>query len=327
MILKPEHREATSRAPTLSVLICTRNRADKLKRAVDSVLANSFTDFELIVVDQSTDGKSKELLATLDDSRLRYIPTNTVGVAKSRNVAARSSRAEIVVYTDDDCVCDREWLASIYAEFAADPTVLGVYGRVIPYGKHDGMICPCINESTERLVLEGPAIPHLCLGGGNNMSFRKSVFRKAGLFLESLGPGTRLNHAEDTEFSFRVLWHRCKIVYSPVPVVQHDKWLDGPGLAELNKGAVRGLGLVFLAYALRFDRLAFVQLLKTAYYLLNDKMAIGSVAVGLRYFTEGLALGPLYRLKRPPRLLDRSPGADRKASNIGFLPVEPRFPI
>ncbi|MEA2809889.1 MAG: hypothetical protein QOJ17_4030, partial [Rhodospirillaceae bacterium] len=55
MILKPEHREATSRAPTLSVLICTRNRADKLKRAVDSVLANSFTDFELIVVDQSTD--------------------------------------------------------------------------------------------------------------------------------------------------------------------------------------------------------------------------------------------------------------------------------
>jgi len=50
-------------------------------------------------------------------------------------------------------------------------------------------------------------------------------------------------------------------------------------------------------------------------------MAIGSVAVGLRYFTEGLALGPLYRLKRPPRLLDRSPGADRKASNIGFLPV------
>jgi len=96
---------------------------------------------------------------------------------------------------------------------------------------------------------------------------------------------------------------------------------------ELNKGAMRGLGLVFLAYALRFDRVAFVQLLKTAYYLLNDRMAIGSVTVGLGYFTEGLALGPLYRLKRPPRLLDRSPGADRKALTIGFLPVEPRLPI
>jgi glycosyltransferase involved in cell wall biosynthesis len=57
MTSEAEHCGATSRAPTLSVLICTRNRADKLKRAVDSVLANSFTDFELIVVDQSTDGK------------------------------------------------------------------------------------------------------------------------------------------------------------------------------------------------------------------------------------------------------------------------------
>jgi glycosyltransferase involved in cell wall biosynthesis len=83
-----------SEPPILSVAICTRIRADKLKRAVDSVLANSFADFELFVVDQSTDGKTAAALAmTVDDSRLRYIPTNTVGVAKSRNIAARESRA------------------------------------------------------------------------------------------------------------------------------------------------------------------------------------------------------------------------------------------
>src|ERR671913_2186843 len=94
--------------PILSVLICTRNRADKLKRAVDSVLANSFTDYELIVVDQSTDGRTAAALATIDDDRLRYIHTDTVGVAKSRNIAVCESRAEIVVYTDDDCVCHGE---------------------------------------------------------------------------------------------------------------------------------------------------------------------------------------------------------------------------
>ena len=146
MASQPEHREAAFKTPTLSVLICTRNRPDKLKRAVDSVLSNSFTDFELIVVDQSTDEKSKELLATLGDKRLQYIPTNTIGLSISRNIAVRCSRAEIVVYTDDDCICDREWLGSIDAEFAADPTVQAVYGRVIPYGRHEGMICPCINE-------------------------------------------------------------------------------------------------------------------------------------------------------------------------------------
>jgi glycosyltransferase involved in cell wall biosynthesis len=285
--------------PILSVLICTRNRADKLKRAVDSVLANSFTDYELIVVDQSTDGRTAAALATIDDDRLRYIHTETVGVARSRNIAVRESRAEIVVYTDDDCVCDREWLASIDAEFQNDPNVEAVYGRVIPFGDHKGMICPCINESTERLVLEGPAIPAIALGGGNNMAFRKNVFRKVGLFHESLGPGTRLNHAEDTEFSFRVLFNRCRVVYSPVPLVQHDKWLDRAGFADLMKGAIRGVALVFFAYSLRLDRVSFVYLGKTAYWLLRDRLAIGSVATGLRYFCEGLALGPIYRLKRP----------------------------
>ncbi|MGD9885466.1 MAG: glycosyltransferase family A protein, partial [Reyranella sp.] len=41
------------------MLICTRNRPLKLRRAVESVLANTFTDFELIVVDQSTDGATR----------------------------------------------------------------------------------------------------------------------------------------------------------------------------------------------------------------------------------------------------------------------------
>jgi GT2 family glycosyltransferase len=151
-------------------------------------------------------------------------------------------------------------------------------------------------------VLEGPAIPHIALGGGNNMSFKKEVFRRVGLFIESLGPGTWLNHAEDTEFSYRVLWSRCKIVYSPAPLVRHDKWLDQAQFAELMKGAMRGLALVFLKFSLRRDKLAFTQLLRTGYYLSRNRMAIGSISVGLAYFATGLLLGPVYFFIRPPRL-------------------------
>src|SRR5258708_5678237 len=141
--------------PALSVLVCTRNRAAKLKRAVESILANTFTDYELIVVDQSTDRATEEALATIDDKRLRYIPTpDAVGVAISRNVAVRTSLSDTVVFTDDDCICDRNWLAAIVAEYAADPAALGVFGRVIPYGPpREDMICPATNESMQRLVL------------------------------------------------------------------------------------------------------------------------------------------------------------------------------
>ena len=100
-------------SPELSVLICTRNRPEKLRRAVASVLANSVSNFELIVVDQSTDQLSAEVMASFGDGRIRYLRTPTVGLAISRNIAIRAARADTLVFTDDDCVCDREWLAAI----------------------------------------------------------------------------------------------------------------------------------------------------------------------------------------------------------------------
>jgi glycosyltransferase involved in cell wall biosynthesis len=299
--------------PALSVLICTRNRAQKARRAVDSVLANSFGDFELIVVDQSSDRSTQHALANVHDRRLRYIRTDTIGVAISRNIAVRAARADTVVFTDDDCVCDREWLASIRAEYVAEPAALGVYGRVIPYGKRgqagwdcvnesDGLFCPAINESTSRIVLDGPAIPHLAVGGGNNMSFRKEAFHKVGLFIESLGPGSAIGTGEDTEFTYRLLWYRCRLVYSPVPLVEHDNWLDRAQFTGMMVVAMRVQAAVFLSYALRFDRLAITHLLRTVWYLARNRMGIGSAGLGLAYFASGLASGLKFRLIRPPTL-------------------------
>ena len=299
--------------PTLSVLIPTRNRSQKARRAVDSVLANSFGDFELVVVDQSTDRLTQEALSSIHDRRLRYIATDTVGAAISRNIAIRAARADTVVFTDDDCVCERDWLTSILAEYAAEPTALGVFGRVVPYGnpgsvkwgtigQSGDMFCPAVHASMERAVFEAPAIPHLALGGGNNMSFRKELFQKVGLFHETLGPGSRIGTGEDTEMSYRILWHRCKLVYSPRPLVHHDNWLDRPQFIQMLKVAMRAQAAVFLPYALRFDRLAFLHLVRTGWLLLRNRMGIGSSLAGLAYFASGLARGPRYCFLRPPPL-------------------------
>lgn len=298
--------------PQLSVLICTRNRPEKVQRAASSVLANSFRDFELIVVDQSTDNETRDRLMALGDTRLSYYATNTVGVSVSRNLAIRAARADIVAFTDDDCICDREWLAAIHAEFAADPAVLGVYGRVVPYGagqsdwdciSHDGdRVCPALIQSTTRRVVEEPAIPHLVLGGGNNMSFRKEAFRRVGLFIESLGPGSRIGTGEDTEFTYRLLFNRCRLVYSPKPVVEHDNWLTRDAFAHHMKVAMRVQAAVFSSYALRLDRLAATHLLRTAWYLAKNTMGIGSAVAGLLAFASGLPHGPALRLHRPAAL-------------------------
>jgi glycosyltransferase involved in cell wall biosynthesis len=298
--------------PSLSVLVCTRNRARKAERAAVSVLANSYTDFELIVVDQSTDNATREAIAAVGDDRVRYIATDTVGVAISRNIAVREAAADIVVFTDDDCVCDRDWLQSIVAEFAADPQALGVYGRVVPYGttgsaawdcvsEADGMICPAVIQSPIRRVVDRPAIPHLVLGGGNNMSFRKEVFRRVGLFNEMLGPGSRIGTGEDTEFSYRLLFNRCRLVYAPQPVVEHDNWMEQAQFVHHMKVAMRVQAAVFTAYALRLDALSVTHLLRTGWYLAANRMGIGSAAVGLYHFATGFPWGLKLRLTDPPR--------------------------
>ncbi|MFZ5779480.1 MAG: glycosyltransferase family 2 protein [Pseudomonadota bacterium] len=305
--------------PSISVLLCTRNRAAKAQRAAASILGGSYANFELIVVDQSTDDATRRALAAIPDARVRYIPTKTVGVAISRNIAIREAAADIVAFTDDDCICDRDWLQAVVAEFAADSQALGVYGRVIPHGagsttldcvsEVDGMICPALIQSTTRRVVDRPAIPHLALGGGNNMSFRKEAFRQVGLFNEMLGPGSRIGTGEDTEFAYRLLHRHCRLIYSPAPVVEHDNWMEREQFVRHMKVAMRVQAAVFTAYALRFDGLSATHLSRTAWYLARNRMGIGSATAGLLHFGSGFPWGLKLRVTPPPRLADGSVGA------------------
>jgi hypothetical protein len=66
--------------------------------------------------------------------------------------------------------------------------------------------------------------------------------------------------------------------------------------------AVRVDAAIFSSYALRFDRTAFVHVLRTGWRLAQDRLAIGSTFIGLMYFVMGLALAPKYSLLKPPRL-------------------------
>jgi glycosyltransferase involved in cell wall biosynthesis len=214
-------------AQLVSVLLCTRNRPQKLERAVGSILANTYGDFELIVVDQSTDDDAGRRIKAFRDPRISYIRTPTVGLSRSRNIAIRSARSEIAAFTDDDCVCDPGWLASIAGEFRRDPSVMGVFGRVVAFGEQaPGMFCPCLMEDRERRIVDAPVVPQLVLGSGNNMSFRMEVFRRIGIFIETLGAGTPMKSGEDTEFAYRVLRRRLRCVYAPDALVHHDNWLS-----------------------------------------------------------------------------------------------------
>ncbi|MGB3624622.1 MAG: glycosyltransferase family 2 protein, partial [Henriciella sp.] len=92
----------------VSVVIPTYNRARTLRRAVESVLRQSYTNLELIVVDDASTDDTKAVLSSINDPRMRVITYEfNRGCAAARNIGARDARGEYLAFQDSD----DEWLA------------------------------------------------------------------------------------------------------------------------------------------------------------------------------------------------------------------------
>jgi len=91
----------------VSVVIPTYNRGYSLDRAINSVLRQSFDDFELIVVDDGSTDNTQEVVASFKDQRLRYFLTENRGVSAARNLGVSYSKAQWLAFLDSD----DEWLS------------------------------------------------------------------------------------------------------------------------------------------------------------------------------------------------------------------------
>ena len=87
--------------PLVSVVIPTYNRAKWVSKAIDSVLAQTFTDFELLVVDDGSTDQSRQVISAYG-SRLHYIYQDNRGVSTARNRGILEARGEWVAFLDSD---------------------------------------------------------------------------------------------------------------------------------------------------------------------------------------------------------------------------------
>ncbi|MBN2432141.1 MAG: glycosyltransferase family 2 protein [Acidobacteria bacterium] len=244
--------------PDISVLVCTRNRSGALRACVGSILDSRYRNFELLIVDQSDDPETAAYVRSLDDHRIEYRPTETRGLSRARNLALRLARSPLVAFTDDDCICDPGWIGEIIREFKENDDIYGLFGRVRPWGDRwdEGLFCHClIDDPDERTVAE-PVPPHKYLGHGNNMAYRRELFRRVGLYNTQMGAGTRMKSGEDTDLTFRALRQRLPLKYSPAPLVYHDNWNTFAQADRMDLGYVLGFVMVFGKFTLYGDKVA-----------------------------------------------------------------------
>jgi len=89
--------------PLVSVIVPTYNRAHTLERALESVYAQTFHDYEIIVVDDGSTDKTRSLVNThVKKNSFQYIYQENKGVAEARNTGVRSSKGEYVAFCDSD---------------------------------------------------------------------------------------------------------------------------------------------------------------------------------------------------------------------------------
>jgi glycosyltransferase involved in cell wall biosynthesis len=123
--------------PTVSVVIPTFNYARFLPETLDSAIEQTFTDIEIIVVDDgSTDATPEVIQPYLADRRVRYHRGDHRGTSAARNIGIRLARAPLVAFLDSDDIWLPEKLQRQVPLFERDPQVAVVYSRRLSIDEH-----------------------------------------------------------------------------------------------------------------------------------------------------------------------------------------------
>ncbi len=116
--------------PLVSVIITTYNRAGLLPKAIESVLAQTFQDFELIVVDDGSTDQTRQVVEAYRDARIRYLYQSNRGVSGALNTGFAAAQSEFITQLDSDDCWEPELLATLLPEFEGHPELGVVYARV-----------------------------------------------------------------------------------------------------------------------------------------------------------------------------------------------------
>ncbi|MDR5674215.1 glycosyltransferase family 2 protein [Halalkaliarchaeum sp. AArc-GB] len=186
--------------PQASVITATYNRATTLPRAIESVLSQSFGDFEYIIVDDGSDDGTEEVVEEYDDDRIKYIQLqNNRGANIARNIGIKKASGNYISILDSDDEYHPKRLEktisrlnSLSDEFGA---VYHSYQRV-----QDNQMLGVRRTKNQELTLDD-------LRHGNEIgsflavTFRSEVFEEVGILDEEMVAG------QDYEFYLRMAKH------------------------------------------------------------------------------------------------------------------------
>ncbi len=217
--------------PLISAIICTHNREQYLGAAIDSLLAQTLENYEIIVVDNaSTDGTAEIVKSRLDDSKVHYVLESTLGLSVARNTGAEAAKGQILAYLDDDAEASVGWLAALAAVFEKEERVAIAGGKVTliwppeahpPKWLSDDLSngLGAYDLGNKLIYIQNPALTPR----GLNYAVRKPFLEEVGGFDTHLGRvGTNLLSNEEQQMTRLALARDWKVAYVPEALAAHN---------------------------------------------------------------------------------------------------------
>lgn len=215
--------------PSVTVVVCTRNRPEALASCLDALARQRHAPSETLVVDNGTAPSVEDLCARWG---ARYAWEPRPGLCFARNTGVRLATGDIVAFIDDDAVPDRGWLQALIDGFS-DSTVAGVTGtigyvatshgsRVLPAGSAPPRWPSRPREAFDRHSPNWFA--RACFGGvgdGSNMAFRRRVLVESPGFDNRLGRGRVLEGGDESVFFMALLALGHRLAHVPEAMVAH----------------------------------------------------------------------------------------------------------
>ncbi len=197
--------------PRVSIIIPAYNRANMILTALKSVLAQTYPDWEAIVVDDGSSDNTREVVAGVKDARVRYIYQENKGLPGARNAGIRASSGEYVAFLDSDDAFLPEKLALQVPVLDANPDLCLVAGGFIEVDMnmrplHE--IRPWVKNPTLDL-LDWVRTCSFCVG---SPLVRRGWLERAGLFDENM------RYVEDWDLWLRMASMGCHMQWLKKPV-------------------------------------------------------------------------------------------------------------
>ncbi len=279
-----EQRSASDQP--VSLVVCTHERPDDLRRCLDALLPHAAAGHEVIVVDNAP--RSTRTAEVAGGYPFRYLQEPLIGLDNARNCGLQAATCAIVAYIDDDAVADPQWLKALVQPFAS-PDVGCVTGLVLPLELETRAqelfeVYSIQRRAFARQVFTSPQTPPAragIAGVGANMAVRRELALQLGGFDPRLDGGTATCSGGDTDMFARILDAGKQIVYTPEALVWHRHRRDEVALRRCIFGY--GVGL----YSFLTKRLI-------------EERDYQALIIAARWFVGPLIKAAIRRMRRQP---------------------------